>query len=712
MKVYQTNEIRNIALVGGAKSGKTTLSECMIFEGGLINRRGSVDDKSTVSDYREIEHERQNSISSTVLFAEFQGKKINIIDTPGFDDFVGEVISALKVADTGVMVINAQNGVEVGAEISWRYTSKVNTPVIFAINHLEHEKSNFNETLRQLKAQFGNNVTVCQYPVNTGIGFNQVIDLIKMKMYQFPEDGGEPEVLDIPDSEKDNAEELQAELIEKAAESNEDLMELFFENGTLTEEEMIGGIKEGLKTRGMFPVFCINAKHNMGVRRLMEFINNSAPAPDEMPPVKTVNGKEFNCDPTKDTSLFVFKTVIESHLGEVSFFKVYNGEITEGTDMVNGTNDTKERLSQLFAMAGKKTREKLPKIVAGDIGATIKLKNTGTNETLSLPKHGEDNIEPIVFPAPKMTMAVKAKNTADNEKLGSVLHQMHKVDKTFRVHYSKELRQMIAGGMGELHLNLIKWMVENLEKVPMEYFAPKIPYRETITKSAKAMYRHKKQSGGAGQFGEVHMKIEPYTEGMSYAGEFPVRGTDEVELEWGGKLVMVNCIVGGAIDANYMPAIMKGLKEKIENGPLTGSYARDIVAYIYDGKMHPVDSNELSFSLAARNAFKEAFKNAGPKILEPIYDVEVIVPEEKMGDVMTDLQGRRAIIMGMDAEGNYQKIKAKVPLAEMNKYSTALSSITSGRAMYSLEFAEYSPVPGDVQTQLLKEYEEQQAEEE
>lgn len=712
MKVYQTNEIRNIALVGGAKSGKTTLSECMIFEGGLINRRGSVDDKTTVSDYREIEHERQNSISSTVLFAEFQGKKINIIDTPGFDDFVGEVISALKVADTGVMVINAQNGVEVGAEISWRYTSQVNTPVIFAINHLEHEKSNFNETLRQLKSQFGNNVTVCQYPVNAGIGFNQVVDLIKMKMYKFPEDGGEPEVLDIPDSEKDKAEELQTELIEKAAESNEDLMEVFFENGTLTEEEMIGGIKEGLKTRGMFPVFCINAKHNMGVRRLMEFINNSAPAPNEMPPVKTVNGKEFGCDPTKETSLFVFKTVIESHLGEVSFFKVYNGEITEGTDLINGANDTKERLSQLFAMAGKKTREKLPKIVAGDIGSTIKLKNTGTNETLSLPKHSEDNIEPIVFPAPKMTMAVKALNTADNEKLGAVLNQMHKVDKTFHIKYSKELRQMIAGGMGELHLNLIKWMVENLEKVPIEYFAPKIPYRETITKSAKAMYRHKKQSGGAGQFGEVHMKIEPYTEGMSYAGEFPVRGTDEVELEWGGKLVMVNCIVGGAIDANYMPAIMKGLKEKIENGPLTGSYARDIVAYIYDGKMHPVDSNELSFSLAARNAFKEAFKNAGPKILEPIYDVEVIVPEEKMGDVMTDLQGRRAIIMGMDADGHYQKIKAKVPLAEMNRYSTALSSITSGRAMYSLEFAEYSPVPGDVQIQLLKEYEEQQAEEE
>jgi len=548
--------------------------------------------------------------------------------------------------------------------------------------------------------------------VNTGIGFNQIIDLIRMKLYEFPEDGGEPRELEIPASEKDKAEELQGELIEKAAESNEDLMEIFFENGTLTETEMIGGIKEGLVTRGMFPVFCINAKHNMGVRRLMEFINNSVPAPNEMPPIKTTSGKELQCDPKKDVSLFVFKTVIESHLGEVSFFKVYNGEITEGTDLVNSTNGTKERVSQLFVMAGKKTREKLPKIVAGDIGSTIKLKNTSTNETLNLPKNDDDAVEPIAFPAPKITMAVKAVNTADDEKLGAAMHQMHKVDKTFRISYSKELRQMIASGMGELHMNLIKWMVENLEKVPLEYIVPKIAYRETITKSAKATYRHKKQSGGAGQFGEVHMMIEPYTEGMEFSKEFPVRNTDEVKLDWGGKLIMNNCIVGGAIDARFMPAIMKGLMEKIEDGPLTGSYARDIVVYVYDGKMHPVDSNELSFKLAARHAFREAFKNAGPKILEPIYDVEVIVPEEKMGDVMTDLQGRRAIIMGMDADGHYQKIKARVPLAEMNRYSTALSSITSGRAMYSLNFAEYAPVPGDVQIQLLKDYDESLAEEE
>ncbi len=710
MKVYQTDEIRNIALVGGAKAGKTTLSECMLFEAGLINRRGSIDDKNTVSDYREIEHERQNSVSSTVLYAEYNGKKVNIIDTPGFDDFVGEVISALKVADTSVMVINAQNGVEVGAEISWRYTSNHNTPVVFAINHLEYEKSNFDETIRQLKAQFGSHVTICQYPVNAGLGFDSVVDLIKMKMYKFPEDGGKPKILDIPDSGKDKAQEMQAELIEAAAENDEGLMETFFENGTLTEDEMRTGIKLGLIDRGMFPVFCINAKHNMGVGRLMEFITNVAPAPYEMPPVKTTDGKELNYDPASPTSLLVFKTSIESHLGEVSFFKVYNGEVTESNDLVNGNNATKERLSQLFIFAGK-NREKMGKVAPGDIAATIKLKNTATNQTLNNPKVSHDIIEPIDFPAPKIQMSVKATTQGDEEKLNAILQEMHKVDKTFTIKYSKELKQLIAGGMGELHLNLIKWIVENLEKIPMEYFTTKIPYRETITKNAKQMYRHKKQSGGSGQFGEVYMMIEPYSEGMSWTSEFTVRGSEEVQLDWGGKLILNNCIVGGAIDARFLPAIMKGLMEKMEDGPLTGSYARDIVVYVYDGKMHPVDSNEISFKLASRHAFKEAFKNAGPKILEPIYDVEVIVPEEKMGDVMTDLQGRRALIMGMEADGHYQKIKARVPLAEMNRYSTILSSITSGRAMYSLKFAEYAPVPVDVQTILLKAYEEGQAEE-
>ncbi len=711
MKVYQTKEIRNIALVGGAKSGKTTLAEGMLFETGRVNRRGTIDDKNTVSDYRPIELERQNSVFSSLLYAEFNGKKINIIDTPGFDDFVGEVVSALKVADTAIIVVNAQNGVEVGTEIAWRNTSKNNTPVIFAINHLEHENSNFDETIRQMKTQFGGSLAICQYPVNPGHGFNSVIDLLKMKMYKFQESGGKAEILDIPADEKAKAEEMQVAMIEDLASSDESLMENFFENGTLTEAEIQQALKIGLRKRGLFPVICINAKHNMGVNRLLEFIENNAPAPDEMPPVKTIKGKELKCNPKEPAVAFIFKTTIEPHFGEVSFFKVYNGEIAEGADLINASTDAKERLGQLFAVYGK-NREKVEKIIAGDIAASVKLKNSPTNTTLNAGKGADDIVEPIVFPEPKYRVAVKAQNQSDDEKLSSVLSSMHKVDQTLMVQYSKELKQLILGGQGELHLNITKWQIENLDKIPINFIAPKIPYRETITKSAKATYRHKKQSGGAGQFGEVHMMIEPYKEGMSWTTEFPVRGSEEINLEWGGKLIMNNSIVGGAIDARFMPAILKGVMEKIEEGPLTGSYARDIVFYVYDGKMHPVDSNEISFKLAGRNAFKEAFKNAGPQILEPIYDVEVLVPEDKMGDVMTDLQGRRAIIMGMDREGNYQKILAKVPLAEMNKYATALSSITSGRAMYSMKFAEYSNVSPDIQQQLLKTYEESQQDEE
>jgi len=711
MKVFQTNEIRNIVLIGGAKSGKTTLGEDMLFEGGVISRRGSVEDKNTVSDYRPIELERQNSVVASVLYTLYDGKKINIIDTPGFDDFIGEVVAALKVADTALMGVNAHNGVEVGTEITWRHTNKNHIPVIFVVNSLDLEHANFDETVRQLKLQFGKNVTLMQYPVNPSIGFNAIIDLLKMKMYKYPQGGGKPEILDIPESEKAKADELHNTLVEELASKDESLMEVFFDKGSLTEEQISNGLKTGLIQRSIFPVMCIGAKQNIGVGRLLEFIASGVPAPNEMPGVKTTEGKELKFNPRDPAAALVFKTTIEPHLGEVSFFKVYSGEITEAMDMINPNRGSKERLSQLFVMNGK-NREKVEKLLAGDIGATIKLKATFTNNTLNSNKNPDDVIEPIHFPEPKFRVAVKAKTQNDDEKLGSILSEINKMDPTFIVEYSKELRQVLLHGQGELHLNIAKWTIENLEKIGIEFIAPKIPYRETITKSAKSTYRHKKQSGGAGQFGEVYMMIEPYREGMKDQNEFPIRGRDVIELDWGGKLLMHNCIVGGAIDTRFMPAILKGIMEKIEEGPLTGSYARDIVVSIYDGKMHPVDSNEISFRLAGRHAFKEAFKNAGPKILEPIYDVEVIVPEEKMGDVMTDLQGRRAIIMGMDSEGNYQKILAKVPLAEMNRYSTALSSITSGRATYSMKFGEYTQVPGEIQDKLLKAYEDQEKEEE
>ena len=708
MKVYQTKEIRNVALIGGNRVGKTTLAEAMAFHGGVINRRGSVEDKNTLSDYRDIELERQQSIQSTVMYSEFGGCKINMIDCPGFDDFVGEVIGSLRVMDSAVMVINAQNGVDVGAEIQWRHTKKMHVPVIFAINQLDHEKANFDETLRQLKHYFGGSVLPFQYPVNAGIGFDSVIDLLQKKLLKFPVGGGKMIVEDIPASEQAKAEEWHNALIEAAAENDEALMDKFFEEGTLSEEEMIKGLKLGVANRGTFPVICIAAKTDQGVDRMMELIVKNCPSPDEAPAMKATNGNEHKFNAAEPFVGYVFKTTIEQHLGEVAFIKVCDGEISKAADVVNNNTNTKERISQLLLFAGK-NRTEIEKAVAGDVVATIKMKASPTGTTLVA--KGDDVIEPTVYPEPKFRTAVRAKNSADEEKMGAALNEIRKTDPTFLMEQSKELKQMIISGQGEQHLNIVKWMVER-NKIEIEYYAPKIPYRETITKSAEAMYRHKKQSGGSGQFGEVHMLIESYYEGMPTQTKYPIRATESYDLPWGGKLIYNNCIVGGAIDARFMPAILKGIMEKMEEGPLTGSYARDIVVNIYDGKMHPVDSNELAFKLAGRNAFKEAFKNAGPKILEPIYDVEVFVPADRMGDVMTDLQGRRGVVMGMDSEGEFQNIRAKVPLAEMNKYSTTLSSITSGRASYSMKFAEYQQVPAEVQNEIIKKYEEENKDEE
>ena len=709
MKVYQTQDIRNIALIGGNRTGKTTLAETMAFHGGVISRRGSVEDKNTLSDYREVELERQQSIQSSVIYSEFENTKINMIDCPGFDDFVGEVIGALRVADTAVMVINAQNGVDVGAETQWRWTKKMHTPVVFAVNQLDHEKANFDETLRELKHNFGGSVLPLQYPVNAGVGFDSVIDLLQKKLLKFPVGGGKMIVEEIPASEADKAEEMHAALIEAAAENDETLMDKYFEEGTLSEEEMMRGLKLGVINRGTFPVVCIAAKTDQGVDRLMQIIKGNCPTPAEVAPVKATNGEEIKCDPAGNTVAYVWKTAVEQHLGDVAYMKIYSGEITEAMDLLNTNTNTKERVSQLICFAGQK-RENVEKAVAGDIIATIKLKGTGAAQTLV--KSGDLQVEKTAYPDPKFRTAVRAKNSSDEEKLGAILNTLRRTDLTFLMEQSKELKQTIISGQGEQHLNIIKWMIEKLNKIEIEYYAPKIPYRETITKSAEAMYRHKKQSGGSGQFGEVHMLIEPYYDGMPTQQKYPIRATESYDLPWGGKLIYNNCIVGGAIDARFMPAILKGIMEKMEEGPLTGSYARDIVVNIYDGKMHPVDSNELAFKLAGRNAFKDAFKKANPKILEPIYDVEVFVPSDRMGDVMTDLQGRRGVVMGMDSEGEFQNIRAKVPLAEMNKYSTTLSSITSGRASYEMHFAEYQQVPADVQAAVIQKYEEENKDEE
>ena len=718
MKTYSTNQIKNIALLGNSGSGKTTLVEAMLFEGGVIDRRGDVDSKTTVSDYHQIEQENQTSMYSSVMYTEYNGKKINMLDVPGADDFVGGTVSSLHVADTGVILVNAQNGIEVGTEIHSRWLEKFNKPAIYVINRCDHDHANFEKAFESIKERVGGDVVLAQYPVNAGPGFNSIIDIILMKLYTYPKDGGKPKVSDIPDSEADRAEELRNELIEKAAENDEALMELFFENDGLTEDEMRTGITAGVVARGMFPVFCMSAKQNMGVGRFMEFLTNVAPSTNELEAAVTVDGTEVKCDSSGPTSIFVFKTSVESHIGEINFFKVMSGELKEGADLNNNITRNKERFSQIFAPLGK-NREKVSSMVAGDIGSTVKMKNTKTNHTLSSPNVSYEFAK-VPFPEPKFRTAIKPVSEGDEEKLGEALTRINQEDPTVTVEYSKELKQIILSGQGEYHLNIVKWHLDNDYKVETTFVAPKIPYRETITKPAQSDYRHKKQSGGAGQFGEVHMIIEPYSEGSEPKKMFKLggkehkmanRGVDTHELSWGGKLEFVNGIVGGSIDARFLPAILKGIMEKLEEGPLTGSYARDIRVYVYDGKMHPVDSNEISFMLAGRNAFSQAFKVAGPKIMEPVYEVEVLVPSDYMGDVMSDLQGRRAVVQGMASEKGLEKITARVPLAEMNKYSTALSSITSGRAMYSMRFDEYTQVPGEIQDELLKAYAAEQEEE-
>ncbi len=717
MKVYQTNEIKNIALLGSKGSGKTTLAEAMLYECGVIKRRGTIDAKNTVSDYFPVEKEYGYSVFSTIFYAEFLNKKLNVIDCPGADDFVGNAITALNVTDTGVIVINSQYGVEVGTQNIFRTTAKLKKPVIFALNQLDGEKADFENVVDQMRDIFGNKIVLVQYPLSTGAGFNAMIDVLLMKKYSWGPDGGVPTIEDIPAEEMERAQDLHQKLVEAAAENDETLMEKFFDQGHLSEDEMREGIRKGLVDRSIYPVFCVSAAKDMGVRRMMEFLGNVVPFVEDMPAPVNTAGEEVAPDSNGPLSLFIFKTTVEPHIGEVSYFKVMSGTLTPGVDLDNVSRDSKERIAQIFCVCGQ-IKTPVDKLGAGDIGATVKLKDVRTGNTLD-EKGCEYAFDFIKYPAPKYQRAIRPVTESDAEKLSVILTRMHEEDPTWEVVQSKELKQTILSGQGEFHLRTLKWRVENNDKLPIIFEEPKIPYRETITKASRADYRHKKQSGGAGQFGEVHLIVEPYTDGMPAPDTYRfgnqefkmnVRDTQEIPLEWGGKLVVCNCIVGGAIDARFIPAIVKGLMDRMEQGPLTGSYARDVRVCIYDGKMHPVDSNEISFRLAGRNAFSEAFRNANPKILEPVYDVEVMVPADVMGDVMSDLQGRRAIIMGMSSENGFEKISAKVPLKEMSSYSTALSSITGGRSSFTMKFASYELVPGDVQEKLLKEYEEKNSE--
>ena len=702
MKEYTTKDIRNVVLIGSTKSGKTTLAEAMLYEGKVIDRRGTVEDKNTVSDYEEIEKINQRSIYAAPLYAEFAGIKINVIDTPGADDFCGGAFSAFKVCENGILVINAQQGVEVGTEIFHRYAAKAKLPLMLAVNQLDSEKADWEAIQHALKEDFGAKPVFIQFPVNPGTGYDTFVDVLTMKYYHYKDQNGNREESDIPAEYADQAETMHAELVEKAAEFDEALMEKYFEEGDLTAEEIVKGLAAGYTAGQAYPVFCVSAKKDVGIKRLLEFTRDMAPAPA---------GKES--DPA---SLFIYKNDVEPHLGEVSFFKVMSGVVTTGVDYEDAATGNKERFSALYAVAGQK-KEPVAKLHAGDLGCVVKLKNGKVNVTLSAIGSGlvYDKIE---YPAPKYRCAIKAKNQTDEQKLGDALKKISFQDPTVIVEYSKELRQTILSGNGEQHINIVKWRLTNEFGVEVELFAPKVPYRETITKVATAQYRHKKQSGGAGQFGEVHLLVCP-AEGELNT-KFKIDGKDTqlniktqdiTELEWGGKLEFYNCVVGGAIDLGFMPAILKGIKEKMSEGPLTGSYARDIRVFVYDGKMHPVDSKEIAFIIAGRNAFKEAFRLAGPKILEPIYNVEVLTPAEYQGACMSDLQNRRGILGDLGSDGGFSVLRARVPLAELYRYSTTLSSITSGSATFTMEFADYQPVPGDVQTKLLADYAAQEKDE-
>ena len=702
MPEFDTSHVKNIVLLGHAGCGKTTLAECMLYEAGLINRKGSVDQRNTVGDYHALEQERGNSIFSKLMHTKWRGYKINILDTPGYDDFVGEVLSALRVADTGVMILNAVMGVEVGTDIIWEYTEKFKTPMILAVNKLDDDQADFDKTVQQAKDHFGNKITVVQYPRQQGSGFHEIIDVLRMIMYKFNDSGGKPEKLAIPDEEKERAEQLHRELVEAIASNDETLMEKYFDQGELSEDEMKEGLKKAMIQHDLFPLFCLSAERNMGSGRLMGFIDNVCPSANEMPPQKTNSGDNLPCDANGPACIFVYKTVSEPHVGDLSYFKVFSGTVKAGIELVNESNGVVEKINQLFLLEGNK-RMPANELVAGDIGATLKLRNTHINNTLHI-KGKNYELPQIEFPSPNMTVCIEAINKGEEEKLSQALHQLKEEDPTLIVEVSQELKQTLIHCQGDMHLAVAKWKIENIYKVPVKFGKPKIAYRETIRKMAEANYRHKKQSGGAGQFGEVFMRIEPFYEGMPEPAGLTVRGREVFNLTWGGKLVFYNCIVGGAIDTRFLPSILKGIMEKMHEGPLTGSYVRDVRVCVYDGKMHAVDSNDISFKIAGIMAFKQAFKLADPQILEPVYQIEVVCPEDLTGAIMGDLQSRRGIVEGMDTEGHFQKIIAKAPLAELHDLSSSLRSISQGRAKFKMNFDSYAPVAYDIQRKLIEEY--------
>lgn len=700
MKVYTSDKIRNICLLGHAGSGKTTLTETMLYESSTTKRRGSIQERNTVSDFNFIEKEKQKSVFSSITHLDWRGTKINIFDTPGTTDFAGEVIEPMHVSDCGLFVLNSEYGVEVGSESLWKRAGENHLPSIIVVNKLDSEQSDFQNTIDMARERFGRGIAILQFPFSEGEDFHAIIDVLKMTMYEFPEKGGRPDKLPIPESQKAQAELLHNELVESIAENDESLMDLYFENGELDEYQMRDGLKKSVLNRDIFPLFCSCASRNMGSGRIMGFIGNVLPSPLDSIPMQTEEDGEHRIDTDDSASAYIFKSYSEDHVGELSYFKVTGGSLKVGQDLENKRTSNLSRIGSLYVPQGNK-RSDVSGFEAGDIGVTVKLKEAEGGDTL-VEKGKSLKLAVPEFPVSNIRSAILLTREGEEDKLANALHQLEKEDKALVVEHSRELGQIILHGQGEEHLTVLLQQLSDRFNLDVEFVAPKIPYRETITKAQKSHYKHKKQSGGAGQFAEVYMLIEPWYEGMGNTNDYTVRDVQEFDLDWGGKLFFQNCIVGGVIDNRFMPAIIKGIMDKMENGPMSGCRVRDIRVSVYDGSMHSVDSNEAAFKTAALMAFKDGFMKAAPKLLEPIYDVEITVPAAYMGDVMSDLSSRRGQILGMDSEGTIQKVKARVPLEELDHYSTKLKSMTQGSATYTRKFADYSPVPPDIQKRVIE----------
>lgn len=696
MKEYGTDAIKNIAFIGHGGSGKTSLSEIILYTGGEINRIGTIAEGNTVSDYTPNEIEKQISISTSLMHLEWNGTKINILDTPGYTDFIGDVKSALKVTDTAIIVLKSAEGIEVGTEIANGIVQEYKLPGSILINKCDNEHSTFFETFEKAKERISPASVVVTFPVMEGINFNSVVDVLKMKLVTYGDPGSRKVTeSDIPDNLKPDAEKYRTELIEKIAEGSEDLMNKYFEEGALNDSDIEKGLKLALLGRNLFPVFAVSAVKSVGINNFLDFVAKYYPSPaDKKTEPALLSGKneevQVKYDSNGEPVMFIFKTVSEQHVGELSLFKVYSGKVQAGLDLINQANSKTERLSQLSIINGH-DRKEVNQILAGDLGAVVKLKDTHTNNTLAS-KNYSVSIKPINFPDAVIRGAIQARAKGDEDKIASGLHTLHEEDPSFSVKFDPEISQTIVSGQGELQLSLAVKRLKERYGVEVDLVEPRIPYRETIKgKVEDVEYKHKKQSGGRGQYGHVHFKMEPLSRGKGF--EF------------------VDAIVGGVVPGRFIPAVEKGIIETMEKGVIAGNKVIDVKVTLFDGTYHNVDSDEMSFKLAASQCFKKGFQLAKPVLLEPIYEVEVTVPEEYMGDVMGDISSKRGKILGMESDGHFQIIKALVPLAELYKYSSHLRSLTQGRGAHKRKFDHYEEVPKEIEAKIIDEYNKSREEE-